>query len=143
MPLWARQGQGFEGRSLMVGKRKDVSIVLRLSAEDKSEFEGLAAHYGLSVSEALRRSMRAACGHGPVLDGGARQRFEALYTELNAIGVNVNQAVRAMNTGRVPDDRDMRELLSGLGNALSALGEMYVVLAARGRSQVKRALADG
>ncbi|MEY9785394.1 plasmid mobilization protein [Sinorhizobium fredii] len=127
----------------MVGKRKDESVFVRISAEDKAEFEELAAQYGLTVSEAFRRAARAACGNGPVLDGAARQRFEALYAEIKAIGVNVNQAVRAMNTGRVPDDQYLREMLTGLSNSLSALGEMYVVLAAKGRARAKRAMTDG
>lgn len=127
----------------MVGKRKDESVFVRISAEDKAEFEELAGQYGLTVSEAFRRAARAACGNGPVLDGPTRQRFEALYTEIKAIGVNVNQAVRAMNTGRVPDDQHMREMLTGLSNSLSALGEMYVVLAAKGRARAKRAMSDG
>ena len=127
----------------MVGRRKDESVFVRISAEDKAEFEQLAEQYGLTVSEAFRRAARAACGNGPVLDGHTRDRFESLYAEIKAIGVNVNQAVRAMNTGRVPDDAYMRDMLTGLSNSLSALGEMYVVLAAKGRGRAKRAMTNG
>ena len=126
----------------MVGRRKDESVFVRISAEEKAEFEQLADEYGLTVSEAFRRAARAACGNGPVLDGRSREKFETIYTELNAIGVNVNQAVRAMNTGRVPDDEYMREMLTGLSNSLTALGEMYMVLAAKGRARAKRALIN-
>ncbi|GGB09458.1 hypothetical protein GCM10011491_41800 [Brucella endophytica] len=127
----------------MAGKRKDIVFHVRMSADEKAEFEQLADQFGLSIAEAIRRAVRAAMGYGPVLTDRDRNRFDAIYQELNSIGVNVNQAVRAMNTGRVPDDAEIRSMLVSLSNSLTALGELYVMQAAKARTRAKRVMADG
>jgi hypothetical protein len=76
----------------------------------------------VTVSDLLRRFIHAGVGLGPLVDGEDRELLRALRTELNAIGVNLNQIARAMNTGLVPPNKLLGERLGELRVGLVSLG---------------------
>jgi hypothetical protein len=90
-------------------KRREKIIRARVNGRDQDALAGFAASLGLSESEALRRLIGAAVGDGPVLGEADRAEFSQIAEEFRAIGININQAVRAMNTGRVPDIAAFRQ----------------------------------
>jgi hypothetical protein len=56
------------------------------------------------------------------LDGEDRELLRTLRSELNAIGVNLNQIARAMDTGLVPPNKLLGERLGELRVGLVSLG---------------------
>lgn len=121
-------------------KTRDKTITVRVTPEEFDQFSSLSEQYGLKKSDALRRAALAALGKGPVLPMKNQKEFLKITEELRAIGVNLNQAVRAMNTGRVPDDEDLRHDLSDLTGGLEAIAEVLVVMAASARKTTRKAL---
>lgn len=114
----------------MTGSMKTSQLLVRLSADENAQFSALAAQFGLSKSDACRRAVLAALGDGPVLAEGDRLEFSTIAEEIRTIGVSVTEAVRAMNTGRVPDDEGLRRDLADLRVGMEALAEVLVVMGA-------------
>jgi hypothetical protein len=123
--------------------KKRVKVIrARVSERDQDALAGFAASIELSESEALRRLIGAANGDGPVLCAADRAEFSQIAEEFRAIGVNINQAVRAMNTGRVPDMAAFRLDICDLASGMMAISEMLVQMGARSRSRVRRRVAE-
>lgn len=125
-----------------LSKARDKTITVRVSAEEFEQFSALSSAFGLKKSDALRRSALAALGRGPVLPMKNQQEFLMICEELRAIGVNLNQAVRAMNTGRVPDDEALRLDLADLTGGIEAVAEVLVVMAASARKVTRKAFEE-
>lgn len=123
-------------------KRREKIIRARVSERDQDALSGFAASLGLSESEALRRLIGAAVGDGPVLGEADRSEFSQIAEEFRAIGININQAVRAMNTGRVPDMAAFRLDICDLASGMMAISEMLVQMGARSRSRVRCRVAE-
>lgn len=121
-------------------KTRDKTITVRVTGEEFDQFSQLSDSYGLKKSDAMRRAALAALGKGPVLPMKNQQEFLMITEELRAIGVNLNQAVRAMNTGRVPDDESMRLDMADLTGGIEAIAEVLVVMAASARKTTRKAL---
>ena len=79
--------------------------------------------HGVSESEALRRFVRSSVGFGPVFGPEASAAVRELTRQIRAIGVNINQAVRAMNTGLVPDSAPLREQMTQIQGGLTDMAE--------------------
>jgi hypothetical protein len=95
---------------------------VRLTAAEDAVLHEIARAQSITVSDLLRRLIHAAVGLGPLVDGEDRELLRALRFELNAIGVNLNQIARAMNTGLVPPNKLLAERLVELKEGLVALG---------------------
>lgn len=77
-------------------KRSEV-MQTRVTLAELEYVRGVAEDAGLSVSDYVRRR---ACGY-IVPTGAARRSVDpALVSELNRIGVNLNQITRNLNSGR-------------------------------------------
>lgn len=77
-------------------KRSEV-VQTRVTLAEHEHMRGAAEAAGLSVSDYLRRR---ACGY-MVTTGAARRSVDpALVSELNRIGVNLNQITRNIHSGR-------------------------------------------
>lgn len=77
-------------------KRTEV-MQTRVTLAEHEHVRGMAEDAGLSVSDYVRRR---ACGY-IVPTGAARRSVDpALVSELNRIGVNLNQITRNLNSGR-------------------------------------------
>jgi hypothetical protein len=95
---------------------------VRLTAGEDAALHEIARAQNITVSDLLRRFIHAAVGLGPLVDGDDRNLLRAVRAELNAIGVNLNQIARAMNTGLVPPNKLLAERLGELREGLVHLG---------------------
>ena len=89
--------------------------------------------HGVSESEALRRFVRSSVGFGPVFGPEASAAVKDLTRQIRAIGVNINQAVRAMNAGLVPDSAPLREQMTQIQGGLTDMAALYDGFCARQR----------
>ena len=119
---------------------KDEMICFRLTEADAEAFRSFCAEQGLSVTEALRRMVKAAAGFGPTFTGEGRTEVVELTRQLRAVGINLNQAVHHMNAGHAfPAD----QLHAWLGDALrviKGLDFLYSSLTGRARSRAAAAI---
>ena len=95
---------------------------VRLTAGEDAVLHEVARAQNITVSDLLRRFIHAGVGLGPLVDGNDRKLLRAVRAELNAIGVNLNQIARAMNTGLVPPNKLLGERLGELKEGLVHLG---------------------
>jgi hypothetical protein len=97
-------------------KRSEV-VQTRVTLAEHEHMRGVAEGAGLSVSDYLRRR---ACGY-MVPTGVVRRSVDpALVSELNRIGVNLNQITRNLNSGR-PLRIHAKEVLRELEAALKVV----------------------
>ena len=125
-------------RAALPGRRRPAHapselVSFRVSAAEKQAFDEALARAGFKDrSDALRALVRNSVG---LLDRNFAfvGEVKALYDEVSAIGVNVNQIARAVNRGQAPPMREagkeLAELKSQLRKVLPALN--YVVQEAR------------
>jgi hypothetical protein len=123
------------------GSRRTVIVHLRLTLQENAALMGACAAKNLTVSEGLRRLAREAGGLGPTLEADEREAIGALTSQIRAIGVNLNQAVRAMNVGHMPEGGLLRGALTGLSEALREANVLYAGLCRK--AQARRLAALG
>lgn len=78
-------------------ERRTASVRADLTEAEKVYVQQQAAKAGLSEAEYTRRRI---LGYAVVSPAAARRADPALISELNRIGVNVNQLARAVHTDR-------------------------------------------
>ena len=100
--------------------RKDKVVRMRLSAEEHAAIEMAAAAADMTMSAFLRSLMLEGAGVQPLLAEEDRTVMGFLADEMRAVGTNLNQLVRAMNSGRAIQD-ESRD---------ANIGELQVVVAA-------------
>lgn len=118
-------------------RTKDHVLHIRLSRDENLLFRAFCEENGLTPSEGLRRLARGAAGFGPTYDGEIRDAILEYARQLRAIGVNINQIARILNSGRTPDYPTLQAGIGRLTKELVAQSEDYVSLCAKAR---KRAL---
>lgn len=117
---------------------KDQVLHTRLSHEERALFRAFCAEHGLTSSEVLRRFVRQAAGFGPTYDGEMRDAIVEYTRQLRAIGVNINQIARILNSGRTPDYPTLEAGLGRLTQELIAQSEDYASLCAKARRRAQR-----
>jgi len=109
-------------------KRKDRVAHIRLSPSEYDALEAAASSAGMTVSAFVRSLSMEGAGVRPFLGEGDRLVLGLLADGMRAIGGNLNQIARAINTGRVPTERDVAGSIKdahGVATALAAeLAEM-------------------
>ncbi|KRB30998.1 hypothetical protein ASD99_21540 [Mesorhizobium sp. Root695] len=88
---------------------------IRFSADELASLKAIAEREGVTVSEVVRRLVRAEAGHLPVTSEALRPAIVDMTVQLRRVGINFNQAVRAMNDGRVAQDEDLEQALIAVG----------------------------
>jgi len=96
-------------------KRYGEVAHVRLTDEEMAHLKAMAEAQSSTVSDIIRRLVRAEIGYLPVADASLRPAIEGAADQLRRVGVNFNQAVRAMNEGRVPYDEDLERALIAVG----------------------------
>jgi hypothetical protein len=96
---------------------------VRFSAEELAGLKAVAEREGVTVSEVVRRLVRAETGHLPVASDALLPAVLDVTDQLRRVGLNFNQAVRAMNEGRVPDDEDLEGALIAVGDLVRQFRE--------------------
>ena len=96
---------------------------IRFSAEELASLKAIAERENVSVSEVVRRLVRAETGHLPVASDALLPAVLDMTDQLRRVGLNFNQAVRAMNEGRVPYDEDLERALIAVGDLVRQFRE--------------------
>jgi hypothetical protein len=120
---------------------KTETLRVRLTPAEREGFAAFCAGRNLNMSEALRRMARAACGYGPTFDQDARGAILELASQQRAVGVNLNQAVKALHLGRVPQASEIETLMRQLAACVSAQEELYHGLCGRAFRDSQSAVA--
>jgi mobilization protein MobC len=113
-------------------------IHARLSQEENRRFRAFCDENGLTASEVLRRLAREAGGLGPTFEGETRDAVLDYAKQLRAIGININQIARILNSGRTPDYATLQAGIGRLTQELIAQDGDYVSLCARARKRAQR-----
>ncbi|RUX19855.1 hypothetical protein EOA13_37500 [Mesorhizobium sp. M7A.F.Ca.US.011.01.1.1] len=96
---------------------------IRFSADELARLKAIAERDGVTVSEVVRRLVRAEAGHLPIASEALRPAIVEMTDQLRRVGINFNQAVRAMNDGRVAHDKDLEQALIAVGDLVRQFRE--------------------
>ncbi|MFB9985847.1 hypothetical protein ACFSQQ_40110 [Mesorhizobium kowhaii] len=96
---------------------------IRFSADELASLKAIAGRDGVTVSEVVRRLVQAEAGHLPVASEALRPLIVEMTDQLRRVGINFNQAVRAMNDGRVAHDEDLEQALIAVGDLVRQFRE--------------------
>lgn len=96
---------------------------VRFSSEEMVSLKAIAQRENATVSEVVRRLVRAETGHLPVASEALLPAILEMTDQLRRVGLNFNQAVRAMNEGRVPYDEDLESALIAVGDLVRQFRE--------------------
>lgn len=106
-----------------VARRYGAVTHVRFSAEELASLKAVAERQGVTVSEVVRRLVRAETGHLPVASDALLPAVLDMTDQLRRVGLNFNQAVRAMNEGRVTYDEDLERALIAVGDLVRQFRE--------------------
>jgi hypothetical protein len=96
---------------------------VRFSSEEMASLKAIAQRENVTVSEVVRRLVRAETGHLPVASEALLPAIQDMADQLRRVGLNFNQAVRAMNEGRIPYDEDLERALIAVGDLVRRFRE--------------------
>jgi len=95
------------GRRSEASKRKDRVAHIRFSPIEFDALETAAAAAGMTVSAFVRSLAMDGAGVRPFLAEGDCAVLALLAEGMRAIGGNLNQVARAINTGRAPAEQEL------------------------------------
>ncbi|HEV2501763.1 MAG TPA: MobC family plasmid mobilization relaxosome protein [Mesorhizobium sp.] len=110
-------GERFEVRR--VTPRKDKVVRTRLSGDEYVAVEKAAKAADMTVSAFLRSLVLEGAGVQPLLAGEDRTVMGVLADEMRAVGANLNQMARALNSGGAVRPSDLE----------ADIGEVQIVVA--------------
>jgi len=96
---------------------------VRFSSDELAGLKAIAQRENVTVSEVVRRLVRAETGHLPVASEALLPAVVDMTDQLRRVGLNFNQAVRAMKEGRVPYDEDLESALIAVGDLVRQFRE--------------------
>jgi hypothetical protein len=120
--------------------RKAEMICFRLTGPEAETFRLFCADQGLSVTEALRRMVKAAAGFGPTFTGESRVEVVELTRQLRAVGINLNEAVHHTNVGQAFSAQELHAWLGDALRVINGLDFLYSSLVGRAQSRVAEAI---
>jgi hypothetical protein len=97
-----------------------------MNAEEHARFAEVCRDRGITISTGLRRLAREACAFGPSLDGQSAQDVRHMIAQWKAVGVDLNQVVRAMNAGRLSESQAIRARVQAALDQLRDHEAMFV-----------------
>jgi uncharacterized protein (DUF1778 family) len=100
--------------------KKDKVVRMRLSADELASIEQAAQAADLTVSSFLRSLLLEGAGVQPLLAEQDRMVMGFLADEMRAVGSNLNQLARVMNSARSVQGADLQ----------ASVGEVQIVVAA-------------
>lgn len=103
------------------GNRYDEVVRFRVGAEEKAALVALCEREGVSESEAVRRLLRAEEELPLPVSKVDRPAINGLEEQLRRVGGNLNQAVRAMNEGRVGYEPALHKSLLALTDVVNSI----------------------
>jgi hypothetical protein len=110
-------------------------VRFRVSADEKAALAAVSEREGVPESEVIRRLLRAEMElFLPVADVD-RPAIEGLQEQLRKIGGNLNQAVRAMNAGRVGYEPALAKSLAALLGMMQPMNNRLAAMARPARAR--------
>ncbi|EXL04959.1 hypothetical protein [Aquamicrobium defluvii] len=111
------------GTARSATRRYGAVTHVRFSSEEMASLKAIAQREEVTVSEVVRRLVRADTGDLPVASEALLPAVLEMTDQLRRVGLNFNQAVRAMNEGRVPYDEDLESALIAVGDLVRQFRE--------------------
>ena len=102
-------------------KRKDRVAHIRFSPAEYDALEAAARTAGMTVSAFVRSLSMEGAGVQPFLGEGDRLVLGLLADGMGAIGGNLNQIARAINTGKMPTEGDVTGSIKDAHSVATAL----------------------
>lgn len=88
-------------------KRKDKVAHIRFSPAEFGALEAAAIEAGMTVSAFVRSLSMEGAGFRPFVSEGDQAVLGLLADGMRAVGGNLNQIARAINTGRLPAEENI------------------------------------
>lgn len=88
---------------------------IRFASSELAFIEAVAEREKSTFSDVVRRTIRAEADLIPMVDAALKPEIQKMNEQLRKIGINLNQAVRAMNEGRVNYQEDLERALLAVG----------------------------
>lgn len=88
---------------------------IRFAASELEFIEDVAKRENSTFSDVVRRSIRVQADLIPTVDSALKPEIQKMNEQLRKVGINLNQAVRAMNEGRVNYEEDLERALIAVG----------------------------
>jgi len=126
-----------------MASRKDASVQIRLSTVEKQTLQQLASSYNTDASNIIRRLIMTAAGESALVNPNISQTLGGLCFQLRAVGNNINQLTRAMNSGLVADDEELTSLLESLTITTNTLADLYAEMILTARRRLQAGLNNG
>lgn len=110
-------------------------VRFRVSADEKAALAAVSEREGVPESEVIRRLLRAQTGLFLPVANVDRPAIEGLQEQLRKIGGNLNQAVRAMNAGRVGYEPALAKSLAALLGMMQPMNNRLAAMARPARAR--------
>ena len=121
----------------MSGESGSKKISARIPAADHLALCRFAYQHAHGArSQVIRKFIHEGLGLGPYLIGNDLDSFRAAAREVWSVGINLNQLVRAINTGKVSlvSTQEAKVILATL-NAIEALKQEQTLIILRSRNR--------
>jgi len=83
---------------------KTTALMFRVTEDEKQALQKLAEKLGITISELMRRIARETISHGPSFFTFEHKAVSAMTRQLSALGRNINQIARRVNSGQCQAD---------------------------------------
>ncbi len=113
--------------------KKGEVVRVRLEPHEKAALASVCGAENITQSEAIRRLLRSGTGLPLPVASVDRPVFEQLDDGLRRVGINLNQAVRAMNEGRAGYEPSLDKALRLLAAMVTDLRGEIDALTTRSR----------
>ena len=118
--------------------RRKARLRTELSESDEERLRQAAALFDLPKAEVVRRLIRAAVGAGPALSAENALAIAALTAQTRAVGRNLSQLLRAVNTGAAVGLEDAEAVWRELYGAIVAINDELTEMTLHYGSKLRR-----
>lgn len=118
-------------RISVASKRRDKVVHIRFSPAEFDALEAAASAAGTTVSAFVRSLSMEGAGVRPFLGEEDRALLTLLADGMRAIGGNLNQITRAINTGKLPTEADVAGSIMDAHSVATALASELVDMTRR------------
>lgn len=109
-------------------QNKTRVLQLRVTDAEQSALASLAESRGVSTSEYHRRLLREAISCGAEFFPDDVLELQKLRRQVRAVGKNVNQIAKALNTGKVAPDQVRLDSVAAAGEQTKAVADKLALM---------------
>jgi len=126
-----------------MASRRDASVQIRLSTVEKQTLQKLASSYNTDASNIIRCLIMTAVGTSALVNPHISETLSSLCFQLRAVGNNINQLTRAVNSGLAIDDEELASLLESLTITTNTLADLYAEMILTAKRRIQKGLNSG